>query len=128
MGAIVQPESKKRKFEFPSFEPPNFITTFMIVFVIIPALIGVVFSTMNMIANSWTGTGTVIDQGHIPASEGSFMNCGMIGVGVPCFFQDTSSPESWFIKVREDNGAEHSFPATQEQYDAAKLGESYTKR
>jgi hypothetical protein len=118
----------KRKFRFSTWEAPALTTTFVVFFIIIPSIIAAGFGLVSFAQNSWTGTGKVVELGHIPASEGSFLNCGMIGVGGPCFFQDSSSPEAWYIKVRERNGADHTFNVTKEQFDSAKVGKQFTKQ
>lgn len=101
------------------FGPIEAVTTLTVLLI----LIALGFFIYGHTLQSWTGSGTVTGRTHHEATEGDML----LYNGISYFFVDTSTPESYALNVRDDNGNNHPFNVTKEQFDSAAVGARYVK-
>lgn len=83
----------------------NFMTTVTGVGLGLAVVAGGIF-VVAATQQPWAGTGTVVERVNLPA--------------------DFLEPETFRLTVRDRDGKEHKFKATERQYDAAEVGKEFT--
>jgi hypothetical protein len=75
---------------------------------------------------SWHGTGVVIEKDHTAAWTQVTTTCHPSGNTTVCSPNMTYWPESWDLRIRDDQGDKHWVDVSEAEYTQAAIGARFT--